>query len=130
MQCLDTERPSDDADFIWGGDGNDLVDGEAGDDTVLSDADGSDTLSGGAGDDIVVLQYGYSQQVFGGTGNDQIFNFGDIDASFGGTGADEFFLSADPADVDIIRIEDFNELEDFELDIRFVPLSTYAYFVP
>ena len=131
-----------------------------------------------------MLQYGYSQQVFGGTGNDQIFNFGDIDAGFGGTGGDEFFLSADLADVGIIRIEDFKELEDFlivmhpddhmpdpsdvslvpttagdyiqvfynnpdgtflslteiptgslfagdqeefELDIRFVPLSTYAY---
>ena len=131
-----------------------------------------------------MLQYGYSQQVFGGTGNDQIFNFGDIDAGFGETGRDEFFLSADPADVGIIRIEDFKELEDFlivmhpddhmpdpsdvslvpttagdyiqvfynnpdgtfvslteiptgslfagdqeefELDIRFVPLSTYAY---
>ena len=131
-----------------------------------------------------MLQYGYSQQVFGGTGNDQIFNFGDIDAGFGGTGADEFFLSADPADVDINRIEDFSALEDclivmhpddhmpdpsdvslvpttagdyiqvlynnpdgtfvplaeistgslfagdqeeFELDIRFVPHSTYAY---
>src|SRR4051812_9680455 len=68
--------PSNAADFIDGGAGNDVIDGGGGNDTLLG-GDGNDLLIGGAGNDTVTGGRGNDTALLG-TGNDRfIWNPGD-----------------------------------------------------
>ena len=62
---------------LWGGIGNDTLNGEGGDDTLIGGA-GLDTVDGGSGDDLIMIGVG-GDQVSGGAGAD-IFKF---DATIG-----------------------------------------------
>ena len=68
--------PSNVADFIDGGAGNDTIDGGDGNDTILG-GDGNDLLIGGDGDDVVIGGRGTDVSRLG-AGNDRfIWNQGD-----------------------------------------------------
>ncbi len=75
-------RPTDDADTLFGLDGNDRLEAGAGNDTLDGGA-GNDTLSGGGGKDTLE----------GGGGKDLFQTAGRSDRSFGGTGNDRFVLA-------------------------------------
>jgi Ca2+-binding RTX toxin-like protein len=64
-------------DVIDGGTGNDSISGGAGDDTIYGGA-GNDTIDGGAGDDVI----------YGGAGNDVIDGGAGDDTIYGGSGND------------------------------------------
>src|SRR5258705_10245166 len=82
------QRPSNAADFIDGGAGNDTIDGGGGNGTI-NGGDGNDLLIGGAGNDIVTGGRGDDVAILG-SGNDRfIWNPGDgSDIVEGGTGTD------------------------------------------
>ncbi len=65
-------------DRIFGGPGNDTIDGAGNDDHLFGD-DGNDQLTGGDGDDLL----------FGGSGNDILNAGGDDDQLYGGAGFDQ-----------------------------------------
>jgi len=96
--------PEDD-DILFGGDGNDTLDGSAGYDS-LSGGAGDDTLHGGSGKDWLsgdagddVLHGGkHDDTVFGGEGNDLLEGDGGKDILFGGHG-DDTVLGGDWDDV-------------------------------
>ena len=81
-------RPSNTADFIDGGAGNDTIDGGGGNDVLLG-GDGNDLLIGGSGNDTITGGRG-SDTLLGGSGNDVfIWNPGDgSDVVEGGSGTD------------------------------------------
>ncbi len=81
-------RPSNAADIIDGGAGNDTIDGGGGNDVLLG-GDGNDLLIGGAGNDIITGGRG-NDTLLGGSGNDvMIWNPGDgSDVVEGGSGTD------------------------------------------
>jgi Ca2+-binding RTX toxin-like protein len=81
-------RPSNAADFIDGGAGNDTIDGGGGNDALLG-GDGNDLLIGGAGNDTLTGGRG-NGTILGGSGNDVIiWNPGDgSDVVEGGSGTD------------------------------------------
>ena len=79
--------PSDDADVINGGGGNDTLNGAGGDDTVAG-ADGNDRVDGDEGNDILYGGAG-NDTLLGGRGNDQLFGGAGADALSGGLGNDE-----------------------------------------
>lgn len=81
-------RPSNAADVIDGGAGNDTIDGAGGDDVLLG-GDGNDSLIGGAGDDTVTGGRGNDVAMLG-SGNDTfVWNPGDgSDVVDGGAGTD------------------------------------------
>ena len=98
-------------DFIFGGTGDDLVDGQGGDDVLFGDEgddtviggdgddqvfgdEGDDTVSGGDGADLIVGGAG-NDVLDGGDGDDDIF-VGGMDVASGGDGDDVFAL--DPTD--------------------------------
>jgi Ca2+-binding RTX toxin-like protein len=74
-------------DTLQGGDGRDIISGGAGNDVTNANG-GNDVLFGGAGDDT---QYG-------GAGNDRIYANQGADTSYGGEGDDVLFARA-PVDV-------------------------------
>src|SRR5437667_5426359 len=82
------QRPSNAADFIDGGAGNDTIDGGGGNDTI-NGGDGNDLLIGGAGNDTVTGGRGDDVAILG-SGNDRfVWNPGDgSDIVEGGTGTD------------------------------------------
>ncbi|UWQ19692.1 hypothetical protein K3551_18295 (plasmid) [Jannaschia sp. M317] len=95
-QTGDTE--ADQADWLFGGAGNDHLDGGAGNDELRGDAGndtilggrGADTVIGGAGDDI--LSGGaFGDLLFGGYGMDFINGGFGSDRANGGRGADTFY---------------------------------------
>jgi serralysin len=82
---------------IWGGDGNDVLDGSRsqylryisggnGNDTIVGGWAGAQ-LEGGAGDDVVTGGSGLDR-LYGGAGNDMLTGGGDSDVLNGGDGAD------------------------------------------
>ena len=87
-------------DTINGADGNDVLDGQAGKDLIRGGAgddsiyggEGIDTLHGDAGDDVL---YGGSSAdiIYGDAGNDEIHAEGGNNTLYGGTGDDTFFIS-------------------------------------
>jgi Ca2+-binding RTX toxin-like protein len=81
-------RPSNAADLIDGGAGNDVIDGGGGDD-IITGGDGNDLLIGGAGDDTIIGGRGSDVALLG-AGNDVfIWNQGDgSDVVEGGGGFD------------------------------------------
>lgn len=81
-------------DIVFGGTGNDTLRGDAGDDLLYGGA-GNDTLNGGVGDDILL----------GGEGNDVLFGGVGNDILSGGNGADKFFFEANAGND---RITDLN----------------------
>ena len=70
-------------DIVYGGTGNDTLRGDAGDDLLYGGA-GNDTLHGGVGSDILLGGAGHDV-LYGGVGNDILS---------GGDGADKFFFDA------------------------------------
>lgn len=107
------------ADYLDGGDGNDLVVGDGGNDILSGGADndqlfgddevgyrvlpGDDRLDGGAGDDLLAGGDGADSlsggmgldQLFGDKGTDVLDGGDDADTLHGGDGADELFGGAD-----------------------------------
>ena len=84
-----------------GGDGDKILYGGAGDDTLnggrgndyLRGEDGADTLYGGAGDDILRGDDG-DDTLYGGAGDDFLWGFGDDDTLEGGDGDDVLYGGA------------------------------------
>jgi Ca2+-binding RTX toxin-like protein len=91
------QRPSNAADFIDGGAGNDTIDGGGGNDTI-NGGDGNDLLIGGAGNDTVTGGRGDDVAILG-SGNDTfIWNPGDgSDIVEGGTGTDTLVFNGSNA---------------------------------
>lgn len=91
-----------DADLLFGGDGDDRIDGQGGDDKISGDAgddsimggNGNDTILGGAGNDWILAGKG-KDVVDGGDGDDRIEGFEGSDTLTGGRGADQFEYSAE-----------------------------------
>ena len=103
-------------DVLYGGAGNDRLNGLLGDDLlygedgndIMAGGDGDDILFGGAGDDIMTGDFGRAtygdgtvvvqgdDYLDGGDGNDEIYGDGGDDTLLGGTGAD--ILYGDGAD--------------------------------
>ncbi|MBW3560326.1 MAG: M10 family metallopeptidase C-terminal domain-containing protein, partial [Proteobacteria bacterium] len=122
-------------DFVLGGLGADVLNGEAGDDLMGGQEDddfllggaGRDRLFGDAGDDIIggqedddVIDGGSGRdRLFGDAGQDIIFGGVGADQLFGGAGADRFgFRSiADSAIGSGDIIGDFNLLEGDTIDL-------------
>ena len=88
--------------WLFGGDGNDLLDGRAssnlihidggsGDDTIYTDNVGYFSTDGGEGDDVIYAQ----GNVSGGTGNDTIYALASADNGFylGGDGNDTIYAA-------------------------------------
>lgn len=81
--------------FVMGGDGDDVIDGRAGDDTLIG-FDGNDMIAGGPADDLVfgmdgkdtILGGGGADTLSGGDGNDQIAGGNGDDVIDGGHRAD------------------------------------------
>lgn len=85
-------------DSFYGGDGNDTLAGEAGDDALFGgtgdddlDGDaGNDTLDGGAGNDQLIGDEG-EDLIYGGADNDTVYAGADNDTAFGGDGDDTLY---------------------------------------
>ena len=75
-----------DADVVSGGDGNDLIGGNAGDNKLFGDA-GSDTIAAGSGEDVISAGDG-RDLIFGEAGDDHIKGEGGKDTVYGGEGDD------------------------------------------
>ena len=81
----------DEGDVINGGNGDDYIDGQAGDD-VISGGSGADTLIGGAGNDMIGGGQG-ADEIFGGAGDDKVEASGGNDVIYGGAGNDDLWAS-------------------------------------
>ena len=75
-----------DNDYLYGYEGNDILNGGTGDDTLIA-GDGDDILDGGFGSDTLFGNLG-SDNLDGGDGDDTLDGGYDSDALFGGTGND------------------------------------------
>lgn len=114
------------ADFLFGTNDGELIDGLGGDDSLsASDGDdlalggaGADTIGGGNGDDLIlgeggadlIFAYDGDDQVDAGAGGDIIYSGEGSDTLFGGKGTDSF----------VFDLEDFEDgsvdtVSDFEL---------------
>ncbi len=90
------------ADLLYGGLGNDFIDGEGGDDALFGEA-GDDFLLGGYGNDLLLGGDGADRMIGGrgnddiqgGAGNDRLEGFEGADRLTGGAGADRFEYSAE-----------------------------------
>jgi len=109
---MDELYGGDGSDTLLGGDGNDilvddfdamndLLDGGAGNDTIMAEGTGSDTLLGGLGNDVIADVEGFPEVyalglensvVDGGAGNDTIYVDGDFNSLLGGIGNDFIML--------------------------------------
>lgn len=120
-------------DQLYGGPGNDWLDGQGGNDRLSGGADndtlldilGNNTLIGGDGDDLLVA-YNGSNRFLAGAGNDWMYTqasaFDGASRMNGGTGADGFqaylMASTDPnAGRSSVTIEDFHRGEGDQLHI-------------
>jgi len=91
-----------DADILYGGDGDDYIDGQGGDDQISGDAgddmilggNGDDRILGGTGNDRILAGKG-KDTVDGGDDDDRLEGFEGADRLTGGRGADEFEYSAE-----------------------------------
>src|SRR5690606_24919320 len=88
-----------------GGNGNDLLFGQGGD----------DTLNGGAGNDILIGGVG-KDTLLGGEGNDLLFGGKGDDTLTGGSGADTFVWKAGDYGNDVIK--DFKAAEGDRIDLK------------
>ncbi|VDC32998.1 Hint domain-containing protein [Pseudogemmobacter humi] len=80
-------------DSLYGGTGNDYVLGGSGNDTVYGD-EGDDRVYGGSGDDLVSGGSG-NDQVYGDEGTDTLYGDEGNDVLYGGTGNDLLYGGAD-----------------------------------
>ena len=111
-------------DRLWGGGGDDILDGGEGNDLLVSHA-GDDELHGGAGNDTLAGQddddalYGGegNDRLFGGAGNDTLDGGEGNDFLVGGGGADAFVFSGSSG---IDTLFGFTDGEDL------IDLSAYA----
>lgn len=83
-----------DDDYLFAGNGNDFVDGGAGNDHIWA-GEGDDYADGGAGNDVIYGQDG-RDQLQGGSGQDMIFGGDGVDVLYGGTGNDTLDGGDDP----------------------------------
>lgn len=101
-------------DKLYGGAGNDSIQGLDGDDWLYGEA-GKDNLNGGAGNDMLYGGAG-ADTLIGGEGNDRIWGGADADIIEGGAGNDR--MSGGPgADTFLFRNESFGDhdvIVDFE----------------
>ena len=79
-------------DILQGGNDNDTLNGGSGDDR-LDGGNGNDTLNGDADDDVLIGRAG-DDDLFGGTGNDTLFDDDGADDLFGGDGNDTLVSGA------------------------------------
>jgi Ca2+-binding RTX toxin-like protein len=115
---------------VDGGNGNDVINGNAGDDLLRGGA-GNDTLNGGDGDDRIIGDTG-GDTMSGGNGNDTlVWNNGDgsdkMDGDGGGgdevevngstASGDQFTIKPNPADPTRVRFDRLN-LVPFNLNIN------------
>lgn len=84
---------------ISGGDGNDIITGTAGDDTLYGD-DGDDILNGGNGNDNIYGGKGHDV-LNGGSGDDSFYSSDGADVYNGGSGYDVIYASRNNASIDI-----------------------------
>jgi YD repeat-containing protein len=123
--------------IVLGGAGNDVIDFTNSPETSIDGlygGDGDDYLNGGAGNDTnVFIGYGQNGGLYGGAGNDILIGVntqnanlgqGEIDFLQGGSGSDKFILgdverpyyddgnNSTKGDKDYAIIDDFNPLED------------------
>ncbi len=77
--------PGDDS--IQGSGGNDTIDGGDGNDTIIGGG-GSESIDGGSGDDTITSGEGSNDTIFGGPGDDSIQGSGGSDTIDGGEGDD------------------------------------------
>lgn len=74
-----TIAATNEASFIWGGGGGDVLRGGAGNDVIFSTR--GDTISGGGGDDtLMIAQHGVQIEAGRGAGHDVVNGFGDGDS--------------------------------------------------
>jgi Ca2+-binding RTX toxin-like protein len=85
---------------LYGGDGNDDLNGRLQDDELYGER-GNDILAGGGGRDLLA----------GGSGDDTLSAEGD-DTLYGGTGHDAFEFAAPYTDTGTSRIQDFDRTQD------------------
>ena len=83
--------PSDSPDSIYGLDGNDIIDGGGGNDTINA-GDGNNVVDGGDGNDSITTGAG-NDTVLGGLGNDTIKTGSGADSASGGEGDDRIYIS-------------------------------------
>ncbi|MHB2078946.1 retention module-containing protein [Pseudomonas asiatica] len=102
---FDVSRSNDGNDILNGGAGNDLLFGQGGDDT-LDGGKGNDILIGGLGKDTLL----------GGEGNDILLGGKGDDTMTGGSGADTFVWKAGDTGKDVIK--DFKVAEGDRIDLK------------
>ncbi|WP_332875591.1 immunoglobulin-like domain-containing protein [Pseudomonas asiatica] len=102
---FDVSRSNDGNDILNGGAGNDLLFGQGGDDT-LDGGKGNDILIGGLGKDTLL----------GGEGNDILLGGKGDDTMTGGSGADTFVWKAGDTGNDVIK--DFKVAEGDRIDLK------------
>ncbi|PLV13799.1 large adhesive protein, partial [Pseudomonas plecoglossicida] len=102
---FDVSRSNDGNDILNGGAGNDLLFGQGGDDT-LDGGKGNDILIGGLGKDTLL----------GGEGNDILLGGKGDDTMTGGSGADTFVWKAGDSGKDVIK--DFKVAEGDRIDLK------------
>jgi Ca2+-binding RTX toxin-like protein len=99
--------------WVYGGDGNDVIVGGAGND-LLRGGDGDDTLIGGAGDDRL-WGGGGDDSLQGGAGNDELSDVYGHNRLDGGAGNDTLLVGADASrapDAWRNQLVDFDDLMD------------------
>ncbi|MFJ7813515.1 immunoglobulin-like domain-containing protein, partial [Pseudomonas asiatica] len=95
-------------------DGNDILNGGAGND-ILFGQGGDDTLDGGKGNDILIGGLG-KDTLLGGEGNDILLGGKGDDTMTGGSGADTFVWKAGDTGNDVIK--DFKVAEGDRIDLK------------
>ncbi|WP_295621801.1 esterase-like activity of phytase family protein [Chamaesiphon sp. GL140_3_metabinner_50] len=89
---------------------NDMLYGDAGNDTLTSDGNGSNTLSGGDGDDIIYADR--NDTVFGDAGDDKIYGGQGGNTITSGTGKDVIWIANVDVPATPNTITDFDRLND------------------
>lgn len=105
-------RGDDQANELWGYNGDDTLFGRDGDDT-LRGMQGDDLLYGGNGDDVLAGGEG-SDYLNGGSGDDRLVGQGGGDHLVGGAGADTFVFAVGSSSSFGANLDAFDLIEDFE----------------
>lgn len=103
-------------DVLVGGDGGDSLYGEAGNDTLVGGT-GSDMLDGGDGNDRMIGFDG-ADTLLGGAGNDLLIGGGSHDVLTGGAGADTFVFDPTSFKGGTDTVTDFNAAEGDVLEFQ------------
>ena len=110
--------PITDNGWVYGGPGDDFLEGKAGSDHLYGEAGNDILLTADVGVDEISLNADTDDYLYGGPGDDDIFDSHGEDQLYGGLGVDSYFLK-DDLDTDEIYdelIRDANGLGDFNGD--------------